>query len=174
MPPEEAYGRVTNPERFQVLHTVMLGALERLEAEFEVRREEGYGLDEELERNFELARPTIRLVPVDLEAAPITAAFSAFPGLHVRFGKWWEELLPACGCDACGDSGEELAESLTRMVDSVVAGRFRESFEPSSRWPKGEIWGETGWRRGHGSLDDRSSSSRVAWKPWPRRSQPGS
>ena len=51
MPPEEAYGRVTNPERFRVLHTVMLEILDKLEAEFDVRREEGYGLDEELERN---------------------------------------------------------------------------------------------------------------------------
>ena len=164
---------MTNPERFRVLHTVMLEILDKLEAEFDVRREEGYGLDEELERNFELARPTIRLTPADPGSAPIVVAFSAFPGLHVRFGKWWRELLPACGCDACGDSGEELAESLTRMVDSVVAGRFRESFEPSWRWPRGEIWGETGWRRGHGSFDGRSSSSEVAWKSWPRRTQQG-
>ena len=174
MPPEEAYERVTNPERFQVLHTVMLETLGRLEVEFDVRREEGCGLDEGLELNLELARPTIRLIPADPDAAPIVAAFSAFPGLHVRFGKWWKELLPACGCDACGDSGEELAEDLARMVESVVAGRFRESFEPSWRWPKGEIWGEAGWRHGHGSLDGRSSSGQVNWKPWPRRSRPGS
>ena len=164
MPTEDAYGRVTNPERFRVLHLTALQSLARLEAEFEVRREEGYGLDDKLEQRLRLDRPSVRLTPVDPEAAPLTVAFSGFPGLHLRFGYWWTELLPACGCDACGDSGEDLAERLTRLVEALTAGRFRECHSPVSRWPGGRIWG--GWgASGHGDCDaDSRSQSSSRWR----------
>ena len=41
-PPEEAYSRVTNPERFLPLHGSVERLLGRLEATFDVEREEGY------------------------------------------------------------------------------------------------------------------------------------
>ena len=47
-PPEEAYSRVTNPERFQPLHDAALELLDRLEREFAVERLEGSGGDDEL------------------------------------------------------------------------------------------------------------------------------
>src|SRR5215510_11051371 len=59
--PPEAYSRVTNPERFRPLHTLM-GLIGRLEAAFDVERFEGFGLDSDLEAG-ELARPSVRLVP---------------------------------------------------------------------------------------------------------------
>ena len=192
-PPEEAYGRVTNPERFRVLHSTMLQLLTRLEADFDVQREEGYGLDEELERHFVLARPGVRLTPGDPEAAPLAVAFSDFPGLHLRFGLWWQELLPVCGCDACGDSGEELAERLTRLIEGVTDGRFWECYSPLSNWPGGKIWGSWGGS-GHGECSasglplqrknwlkrklggrtalDSPQHRHVNWKPWPRRIGP--
>jgi hypothetical protein len=138
-PLPEAYSRVTNPERFRVLHSTILAILDRLEADFDVRREEGHGLDEELERKFDLARPSIRLTPADPESAPVTVAFSAFPGLHLRFGLWWKEPAPSCGCDACDESGEQLAEQLTELIEDVVAGRFWESHNPARRWQEGKI-----------------------------------
>ena len=126
-PPEEAYGRVTDPERFRSLHSATLQLIGRLEADFDVERVEGYGLDEELESPVDLARASVRLSPVDSEAAPITVAFSDFPGLRVRFGRWNIEPFPDCGCDACGGSAEEEIEQLTEMVDCVTAGGFREA-----------------------------------------------
>jgi hypothetical protein len=42
-PPPEAYTRVTNPERFQPLHSFTEGLVARLEARFDVERTEGYG-----------------------------------------------------------------------------------------------------------------------------------
>ena len=163
---------MTNPERFRALHTAMLDTLARLEREFEARREEGYGLDKELERDFTLARPTVRLTPADLRAAPITVVFSDFPGLHIRFGKWWQEPFPVCGCDACAESGEQLAEELARLVDSVIAGRFREGYAPSGCCPEGELWGPD-WRRGRGFKETGIWTSRrqVHWKPWPKRAE---
>ena len=63
-PPEEAYSRVTDPERFQPLHDAALELLDRLEREFAVERLEGSGGDDELGGRSHV-RPTIRLVPHD-------------------------------------------------------------------------------------------------------------
>ena len=84
-PPEEAYSRVTDPERFQPLHAAATELLDRLEREFAVERLEGHDADDELGR-LRLARPPIRLVPQDPQAAPILVAFTDFPGLYLRFG----------------------------------------------------------------------------------------
>ncbi len=126
-PPEEAYGRVTDAERFRPLHSAALELIGRLEADFDVERVEGYGLDEELESRVGLARASVRLSPMDVEAAPITVAFSDFPGLYVRFGRWHVEPFPNCGCDACGGSAEEEIEDLAKLVDCVTGGGFREA-----------------------------------------------
>ena len=121
-PPEDAYSRVTNAERFRPLHPTMLEIIGRLENGFEVERTEGYGLDEELEKGLGLARPCVRLSPRDPDAAPIAVLFSAFPGLHVRFGRWHTEAFPSCGCDACDESAEDQIERLNEMVDDTTAG----------------------------------------------------
>ena len=193
LPPDEGYGQVTDPERFRVLHSTMLQLLTRLEADFDVQREEGYGLDEGLERHLILTRPSVRLTPSDPDAAPLAVAFSDFPGLHLRFGLRWQELLPVCGCDACDDSGEELAERLARLVEGVTTGRFWECYSPLSNWPGGKIWGSWGGS-GHGEcsaagppqqgknwlkrkLGGHTASyspqhRHVNWKPWPTRVSP--
>ena len=101
---EAAYSRVANPERFRPLRTAMLEVIDRLENDFDLERTEGYGLDEELERGMDLARPDVRLTPKDPDAAPIVVVFSTFPGLRVRFGRWYIEPFPDCGCDACDES----------------------------------------------------------------------
>ena len=128
-PPEEAYGRVTDAERFRPLHAATLQMIGRLETDFEVERVEGYGLDEELESRVDLARASVRLSPVDPEAAPITVAFTEIPGLVVRFGRWDIDYFPDCGCDACGGSAEEEIEQLTELVSCVTAGGFREAVQ---------------------------------------------
>ena len=62
-PPEEAYSRLTNPERFLPLHNDALEMLTALEQRFDVERVEGHGLDEELAIR-ELARPSTALRPI--------------------------------------------------------------------------------------------------------------
>src|SRR6202171_2510794 len=125
--PLEAYSRVTNPERFASLHVVAGELLDRLQLEFDVVRTEGHGLDPELEEGCKLARPSVTLVPRDVGAAPIVVAFSAFPGLRVRFGRWWTTAFPTCGCDACDETAESETERLKSLVDNLTAGRFREA-----------------------------------------------
>ena len=175
-PPEEAYSRVTNPERFQPLHDAATELLDRLEREFAVERLEGRQADDELGRE-SLARPPIRLTPHDPQAAPIVVAFSKFPGLHVRFGSWRTAPFPNCGCDACDETPDWLFKEMTQMVEAVVSGRFREAM----RVPV--LLGEE-FRDNHGG--SRSSRSRVSrsralemtggkrnvtleWKPWAPR-----
>ena len=68
------------------------------------------------------ARPSVKLSPRDPDAAPITVVFTAFPGLHLRFGRWYREPFPDCGCDACDESAEGEIERLNEMVDAVAAG----------------------------------------------------
>lgn len=154
-PPEEAYSRVTNPERFLPLHDTALEMLAALERQFDVERVEGYSLDEELAFRG-LVRPTIILRPIDTEAAPITVAFTDFPGLHVRFGRWSTEPFPICGCDACAEDAEGETERMTEMVDILTAGGFREAIIYSPAW----------WKRGRWlGAKPGTTAPRIAYAP---------
>ena len=182
-PEDPAYSRVTKPERFRPLHSAMLEVLARLENDFDVERTEGYGLDAELERGLKPARPHVRLDPRDPEAAPIAVVFSTFPGLNVRFGRWFSELFPSCGCDACDESAESEIERLNEMVDDVVAGRFREAIRRplisfrGTGWRETRFWSSDGRRTNRSRVDGLRSREMTGgrrrldlnWKPWRRR-----
>ena len=182
-PLDEAYSRVTNAERFRPLHATMLEIIARLENDFDVERTEGHGLDEDLERRLALASPSVRLSPKDTDAAPITAVFTAFPGLHLRFGRWHMELFPNCGCDACDESADGEIERLTETVNDVIAGRFRETLRrpltpfTGSGQTEAELWSAFKHRSTGSRLDRRRAREmsggrrrlEMNWKPWPRR-----
>ena len=188
---DPAYSRVTNPERFLPLHTAVQEIIGQLENDFEVRRSEGFGLDEKLETGLDIARPGVKLIPADPEAAPIVVVFTAFPGLQIRFGRWYREPFPDCGCDACDGSAEGEIERLNEMFDDVTAGRFRDAIEIPPGSFMGSGWVETKfWSPDEGRSSTRSrSASRVNrnralemsgghtrlelnWKPWPKRHSP--
>ena len=186
-PSDEAYGRVTNPERFEPLHSAMMEIISSMDETFDVVRVEGYGLDEELERKRGIARPSVQLTPVDSNAAPITVAFSDFPGLFVRFGRWVTEPFPSCGCDACDESAADEIERLTELVDIVTAGGFREAIKcprgPLARdaWLEHEFRAPGSARSGksritHPRALQMSGGARhlkLRWEPWPRRGSDG-
>ena len=193
-PPPEAYSRVTDAERFRPLHAAMREIISRLQLEYDVTLDEGYGLDEELERRVTLAAPTVRLTPSDDGAAPISIAFTDFPSLRLRFGHWLTEPFPDCGCDACDESAEGEIERLIGIVDDVTAGRFREGIRipllSSSAWTEMETWADetrlpqrnTGtWSRGESRIDKQrarvmTGGARrldVNWNPWPHRQTSG-
>ncbi len=179
-PLDEAYWRVTNPEQFEPLHQWALETVARLNREYEITLEEGMGLDGELERG-PLARPTIKLTPSQVSCAPVTIAFTDFPGLEMRVGRWATAVFPSCGCDACDEMPEEEFERLTAMLNNVVAGRFRESMrlEPEGTgWSTREFW--NGERRSSGGsiypgpkaavILGGKSEMVVEWMPWQPRS----
>ena len=182
-PPEEAYSRVTNPERFQPVHGAAMELLDRLEREFEVRRIESCAAAAELAKVSD-ARPPVKLVPNDSEAAPIAVAFTHFPGLHLKFGRWRTEWLPVCGCDACDETADELIGEMNRLVESVVSGGFREAVGVPRQM--GDGWQESEFRHCGGgisrsrgrvkrslalSMTGGKTKVTLNWKPWPARSQ---
>jgi Family of unknown function (DUF6226) len=181
-PPLEAYSRVTNPERFASLHEVAAELLDRLELVFCVERTEGYGLDPELEAGCKLARPSVTLVQRDVRAAPVVVAFSAFPGLLVRLGRWWTSALPTCGCDACDETAESETVRLQSLINNLTTGRFREAIQihadgtasqTTEFWSAGERWSNHQAqldRTRARQLLEASDRSSYDWRPWPKRS----
>ena len=178
-PPPEAYSRVGDPERFRPLHAAALRLLEQLEAAFNVARFEGYDLDSELKAGG-FARPIVRLVPRDPKGAPLTVAFTTFPGLNLRIGRWTLIALPACGCDACDETPDSEATRLTELVDDVTSGRFQEKIllpPDEDGWVESEFWS---WHQRHSTRSQIDSAgvrerpagsepSVIEWGPWPRR-----
>ena len=177
-PPLEAYSRVTNPERFEPLHPAALAHLERLQQRYAVERVEGNGLDPELEQ-MSLARPTVKLIPADANAAPIVVAFTTYPGIVMRCGHLLVMAFPGCGCDACDETADGELQRLTETLDDVVGGRFRESIRiplfghAEQQW---QLYSAT-HSGGGGAFLPRSRARALAkklgrefeWSPWPVR-----
>ena len=177
-PSPESYSRVTHAARFEGLHRVALERMKQLESQFSVRRIEPYVQDSDLV-HAQSARPTLRLEPTDSAAAPITVAFTTFPGILVRAGRWTMHAFPSCGCDACAETMEGEGQRFLEVVDNVVAGRFRESISiPWLRAAKQEwqLWSPHGSSGGGRSLERRRARELVGggtrsidWKAWPSR-----
>ena len=177
-PPEEAYSRITDPERFRPLHEWALDLVSRLQANYEVALEVGNGLDTQLQL-VPLSRETIGITPLRESSAPIAIAFTDFPGLAVRFGRWDIEWFPPCGCDACDEMPEEQFDKLSEQVTDVVAGRFRESLRMGWRGEgrrSTEFWSDGHRRSRRDTRMPRDEASRILngrgnfvleWTPWP-------
>ncbi len=177
-PPQEAYSRVTDAERFRPLHVATEALLVELCVLFEVERVDGHDLDEEQALRG-VARPSTRLVPRDAGAAPLVVTFTTFPGVRVRAGHWCTDAFPTCGCDACDETADGEAARLRRMVDAVVAGRFREEVSVpliGDGWQSWQLWwvdgrrasgrSRIGRRRARAMLAAAGHRS-IAWAPWP-------
>lgn len=122
MSDDSAYGRVTNPERFAALHRATDALVADLRQRFDVLVEpvapEGGNVTSGL-------ISAVRVSPSNGGAA-VTITLTGFPGLHVRFGAKHTEAFPQCGCDACEEQPDQLADDLRRKVHCVAQGRFSE------------------------------------------------
>ena len=176
-PPDEAYSRVTQPERFAPLHALALKRVAELATGFEVVVREGFGIDPALER-VGAARPTISLTPVNPAEAPLTLAFTAFPGLGARFGQWLTAAFPGCGCDACDESFEDEAERFTWHVDQLINGHFREWIHVKFGgrfYSAHEFWSPERRSAGETLIHEVTPEIRAsrsvarAWAPWTPR-----
>ena len=175
-PPEEAYGRVTDPERFAALHTASHQVLDDLEQHYDVVRE----TFTEFDRHSPEPATGIRLVPSDPAAASLTLVLNAFPGVNIRAGSREWTHLPYCGCDACDETAEELLQSLHSHVDAVTRGSIGERLvhEDGAWWH--ESWMRDAAGYGSGSrvrldadqlAEQRSSlpDGELTWAAWPTR-----
>jgi hypothetical protein len=177
-PPGDAYSRVTEPGRYAVLHDAAGELLDDLTERYIVERRES---GERLDPAGEPVR-VVRLIPRTPDAATMAVAFTAFPGLVVRFGRWYEQALPSCGCDACDEQPTDLIAELHRQTFAVVEGGLWERV----RRRVGGSWSETRLigrdvSAGRGALlaaqDARAArregfAAPVRWAPWPCRSGP--
>lgn len=180
----KAYSQVTNRRRFRLLHPIAVDLLERLGAEYDASRAEGFDLLPGMPL-IEHARPPATLTPVRSTAAPIAVAFTTFPGLVVRCGRWLVECFPACGCDACRETAEEEADRLQTLLREVVVGRFREKLTiplfgdarlTSALGALSTSPGRSGGAarvlvlpRAHARTLRRGGPPMVQWQPWPTR-----
>ncbi len=130
-PPPGAYGRVTNPARYRVVHAAARQFIDDLRRTFAVEEDRSPELDRILMSSGASAsiEEIIRLGPHDDDAAPIAFAFTDFPGVLVRAGRWQLWPYPRCGCDACDEDPAETADLMRADVEAVTAGRMSEEWD---------------------------------------------
>jgi hypothetical protein len=182
-PPEEAYSRITHPERFAALHEIAQALIEHLSTTYDVAVTEGPDSLQELLRTPQDTIDAIGLTPNRSDAAPLTIVSTAEPAVIVHAGAYCELVFPDCACDACDQTAEGQAEELEQFVLAVAAGTFRE------RYPLGKQRAyEYAWAAPDGSTETASTSDpptdsstdhqntahRLAalphgWQPWPPR-----
>jgi hypothetical protein len=170
------YSRVTDPGRYAVLHDIAETLLDSLAGQYIVeRREANEALDP-------AGRPVrvVRLIPRTPAAAPLAIAFTDFPGIVLRLGRWYAESLPACGCDACGEQPDDLIAEMYTQVDALVEGGLWERVRRgvTSSWSETRLIGPDFSSSRSAPLEAREAraarrdgfAAPVQWAPWPRRS----
>lgn len=181
-PLPEVYTRVTNPERFRRLHDFALERLAQLRNDYDAIESNTFEMVPGVMRRVEYARPPVTLTPVITSAASISVAFTSFPSLIVRCGRFFNAPFPVCACDGCDASADDEAKRFQEIVANVVSGHFREDVElpffgsAQVRWRLGSIHSPYGLSEGGMSIPRASARSlrsegltRVEWIAWPRR-----
>jgi hypothetical protein len=124
-PDDDAYGRVTNPERFGRVVDAARSLIQLLESTYDVEAHHTVGGFQIGSNSWgETDGETVHFVP--REGAPISITITGFPGVASRFGEWGVERFPTCGCDACYEQPESEIERMDELVNAVVAGRYEE------------------------------------------------
>ena len=162
-PPLEAYSRVSDPQRYAALG----GVADELVADL-VRRYDVEVDDEPVEGLRD--RSAVRLRPSSGDAALVVVRTDF--GVRLRAGRWAEESFPSCGCDACDEEVDDVADELREYVADVVGGRFHEALTSGFRR------GELSWRRPNSAGSRWLDRDRVrelgppgshSWAAWPVR-----
>ncbi|MGG7100718.1 DUF6226 family protein [Rhodococcus sp. 24CO] len=174
-PPEEAYGRVTNPERF----TPLIPAAEELISDLARRFDVTIARDPASPSKSKTIATleSVRITPVHPDQAPLTITFTSFPGLYLDVGAWQHIALPSCGCDACGEDAEDAIRELAEYKEALTAGQLSERITGNLRPMLEHSWKGNGWgRSGNTPLSkERAAELRAGpvqppadgrWKPW--------
>jgi hypothetical protein len=166
VPDDDAYSRVSDPQRYATLHRRARLLLARLASVFEVTVDDRVT---ELPDGFGSFIEAHRLLPALPAAAPVTIALTDFPGLIVYAGHGWSRPYPQCGCDACDEDADEVFTELERHLHAVAHGRFAETRR--GEWYEAEFRYPGGAESGGGLLGPGQHSvpeGRTQWAPWPR------
>lgn len=176
-PADDAYGRVTSPEKYAVVHDAAHACIAELVRRFAVTESNADASGLHLDGTADVVQ-AVRLQPSAADAAPLVIAFTPFPGLLVRFGNWHIEAFPRCGCDACDETPEEVVRELDDRVTALVEGRFREQLTGRFRPTRSAEFGaaDGAWRRRsserlhRGAVRSGMRRDRD-WQPWPLRDE---
>jgi hypothetical protein len=164
-PPEDAFSRVTHPERYAPMHAVADALLAHLLEHYDCMAED------ETAGEHELRAVRVRSVP---GTAPMRLAWTDFPGVRASLGSAAAAAAPVCGCDACDEPLRASAEQLRDDVLATVSGELREWFSPVRRTEGASFGMHSGWGRSARSRDElRALAKRTPerWVPWPPRGQ---
>jgi hypothetical protein len=131
-PPADAYSRVSNLQRFAPLHAVASALIEWLQTTFDVTIEQSPVIATDLLNEPDDVVSAIRVVPDDPSSATLTFVLTRFPGVVIHAGSLHDFRFPGCGCDACDDNAENVADELEWTVRTVVSGGYSERIDP---WP---------------------------------------
>jgi hypothetical protein len=171
------YSQATKQQRFAVLHEAAETLLEELAARYTVERRESKeplapGGDGPIVR-------TVRLVPRTPAAAPLSVAFTEFPSVILRLGRWYEQSLPSCGCDACDENPDDLVTELRVQAAALVEGGLWERVHRrlTTSWSETRLIGPDFNTSQQAPLEPSAAraarregfAAAVQWAPWPRR-----
>ncbi|MGW9158959.1 DUF6226 family protein [Microbacterium sp. NPDC055665] len=147
-PPEDAYSRVSHPERFAPVVSVVDALVDHLETWYEV------GVDRRTEESGERVwhlRPTT--------GATVTLTGPA-DSIRIEAGALTREIVPSCTCDACDETAESVADQVEETLLAIAAGGLREVFPVGQRrWLHTELRTPDGGRRSGGGEPDPSLSA---------------
>lgn len=170
-PPDDAYGRVTKPGRYDVVRSAAVGLIDDLVASFDLVVLRGSEADPSFVTRVPgiVDKDTVRLVPRAADAAPVTFAFTTFPGVVVHVGQWRTAAYPNCGCDACDENPVEVIEQLRRDIEAITAGRVAESWD-GARLSVSTVYSNgstsSGWSLVERDRHLYGEPGDHAWGPW--------
>ena len=173
LPPDDAYERVTNPERFLVLHDAALAEIGRLVASYDVVRTDGVDPRSAM---YLRDAPAVVLTPAG-GGAPITITLSSFPGVAIHAGHAYDFRLPSCGCDACDEQPDDLIERLQEVLVDVAAGGLTETrqrrFGADASTVRLERADRSGFSESEGAVDPTTDGDLpigiTRWPAWKLR-----
>ncbi len=85
----------------------------------------------------------MRLTPRGDACAPLVFVLTSYPALRVHAGTLFREFCPSCGCNACDERWDDVADELEWQVFAIVGGGFGEEVSE----PRRAKWS---YDRGHG------------------------
>lgn len=134
-PPEDSYSVVDHPERFAPLHTIASALIDYLVSTYDLELEEGYHVAADL-LHPPTADETVRAVslrPRQDACAPLVIVLTDFPGVRVYGGVLFSERYPSCGCNACDERWDAVADELEWETFAIVGGGFAEEVSEPRR-----------------------------------------
>ena len=183
-PDPDSYSVDSHPERFAGLHAVAVALIDHLSAVYDVEVDNDPRHATELLTDAGEVLRAVRVTPRRSGAASLTFVLTGYPGVGIHAGLLHDFPFPVCGCDACDETAETVADRMEMLVLAVAAGGY------SERYPVGRRrWSEYALTAVDGSGSESGSGEpgpvdaarlqeaeiglrEVAggWSPWPLRS----